>query len=221
MSILLSILWWLFVILGSLLLALLVTPLRARVQGRLSLEGLDGRMGFDWAFGLVSVKARAGHGARLYMLGLPIHPLLLGKKQASEKKKKGKKQQQTQKIHKTKKSSTSFGSIWQHRRSLLRALGRLLGTLHIRGQLRGRLGLEDPADTAELWGRLQAAQALSPRGFRLDVEPGFVEEELDLEGALSAWLVPIHVAGVAIALLFTKPIRQALRGLRAGAGRQV
>lgn len=82
-----------------------------------------------------------------------------------------------------------------------------LGTL----TLRGRIGLEDPADTGILWGRLAPfVHALSGPRRRIDVAPDFTGPRLDLEGRASIVVSPPRLlrAGLAFAWANALPARQ-------------
>jgi hypothetical protein len=62
-------------------------------------------------------------------------------------------------------------------RPALRLLGRLAGTLRLRRlRLQGSFGLGDPAATGQVFGYLQGAQGLLPRGLRLELSPDFVRQ---------------------------------------------
>ena len=98
----------------------------------------------------------------------------------------------------------------QHRCTLTRFLGRLYRAMGVRARLEGALGLDDPAETAVLWGALMQLQALLP-GLELAVRPDFLDEELDLRGRLRgrAWL--LHLLVVLVGQLLRADTRRMLR----------
>jgi hypothetical protein len=92
---------------------------------------------------------------------------------------------------------------------MLLRLGR---TLRLRLRVSGFVGTGDPADTALLFAQLRALRALP--GVKLDLEPDWLEEELELDAEGSARISVGHLLVVAAALLWARENRLALRAMR-------
>jgi hypothetical protein len=73
MAMILTFFSWIGMILGTLVLVLLVVPLRIRINGRVGdQEGFGYEWGGDWALGVIGVEKIAGHPVRLSVLGLRV-----------------------------------------------------------------------------------------------------------------------------------------------------
>jgi hypothetical protein len=101
-----------------------------------------------------------------------------------------------------------FRALLQSRgflRRLRRYLGRLYRALHV-GKLHGtaHVGLDDPADTGELWALVGPASLVLTRrhpGFVLT--PSFDQARLDLDGTWRVTLVPLELLAVTLAFAFS------------------
>lgn len=218
-------LWTVAVILGLLLaLALLVVllPFHARAVG--TVEGLsargEARISFGWV--LLSVRLRPG-GASLYVLGLRLWTFRPSAEEAGEEDEEAQAAKEAEKRAKAeekkkkrgKKKRPSIRALWRHRRTGWRLLRRLAATLRLRAEVRGVVGLGDPADTASLFQTLWILDGTLP-GVRLDVTPDWLDERIELEGELRARLWLAHLGGVLLAALWKKDTRMLLRAVRAG-----
>ncbi|HRE91260.1 MAG TPA: hypothetical protein PK095_19235, partial [Myxococcota bacterium] len=102
--------------------------------------------------------------------------------------------------------------FWQHRDALLRALLRLVSTLHLRGRVEGAVGLSEPDDTIWLALAIHALADRLPEG-TLDLDVDYTDLTLEVSGRLSSWVVPLHVAAVGLALVtFDRTTRHAVFG---------
>ncbi|HSA20721.1 MAG TPA: hypothetical protein P5076_04665 [Myxococcota bacterium] len=210
LGVLLGVLGWLLVGLLGLALLLVLVPVHARAAGRARLEGdegdrLEGTFRVAWGAGLVVFTGSLGEGLWLRVLGLrvarlrPGHGPGRGAKVAHPEERPGRQAE---------RRGRGGAWFWRHRRALLGAARRLLGTLHLRGRLRGVVGMEDPADAALLHGLLLALGAL---GVETEVECDYLEARLDLAGELRLRAWPAETLAVALELLFRRELRAALR----------
>ena len=86
----------------------------------------------------------------------------------------------------------------------------MLSTLHLTGQVKGSLGLGDPADTAWLAVLLMQLESRFER-FRWAVQIDYTDEVIDLNGRIQAWLVPGQLILVGLALFLRRDVRMALK----------
>ena len=101
----------------------------------------------------------------------------------------------------------------RHRRTLLRAAMRLLGSFRFDGWIRGSFGTGDPAETATAWALLQVVDGRIPH-LHLDVTPRYVDEGWDLEGDVRFGVWPIRTAVAALGLLLRRDVRRAMKTAR-------
>jgi hypothetical protein len=184
-----------------LLLALLV-PLHARAWGRVRDDRADGRVRVRWGGGVVSFLA-APEGLELRILGLRVSRLRGARKERGEKKPEAKKRDRDGK-------QRGPGWAWRHRRTLLRAMGRLLAALHPRGRVAGTVGLGDPMDMAALFALLASADERLRR-LELDVACDWTEEVLDLDGTVRVLVWPLELLIVLLVVRLGADVRRALR----------
>lgn len=226
MAILLSILAWLGAVLGAILLALLALPFHVRARGELSEERMAARLDGSWGWGLLGLRWRPGRSdPRLYLLGLRIYRIDVeqlrrdeDRRRARREKKERRRQDRRASKHKKRarrardraRGRGQRGLRWfvSHRRTIYDVIARLLRTLRFRLHLRGTLGLDDPADTAQLFAVLQLMSRLP---VELDIQANYLEEQIDLEGDSSArvWLGLVLL--VALSLLLRRDVWRLLR----------
>ncbi len=104
------------------------------------------------------------------------------------------------------------------RRRLMRFLSDCWKAIHKHDlRLRVRIGLDDPADTGQLWafcgpvaGLLQTARHASIR-----LEPDFAESTFELDGSGRVRIVPLRLLHLAGALLLSPAVWSGLRQMRA------
>lgn len=196
----------LLVALGALLGLVLVMPLSVQAQGAVSASAFTATFGLKvrWAFGALGLDVDpSGQVFRLF--GIKVWRSSTRNK--TEKKNPRERARQVRKVRKVrrdrkKKRSRNNGPLWfwHHRDELLQTLLRLLSTLHLRGRVEGLVGLEEPDDTIWLALAIHAVSDRLPEGtLALDVD--YADLTLEVEGRLSAWVVPLHVAAVGLALI--------------------
>ena len=188
MGILLTILLWLLILLGGLLLVLLLVPIEVRAEGEI--DGLDatGSIDIRWGWVLLGLRIARGQGAALYLLGLRVYRMSLeGEK---EKKKKDKKE---------KKSGKKRGARWAWRNRHL--FLRILRAFHLRGWLWGTIGTGDPADTAMIVQSIFRPIEGRFSRFHVCVEPDYLDDVLELGGAIRTIIWPLEFVAVLLVTL--------------------
>ena len=198
-------------LLGFLGLALLLgaLPFHARARGGARNGQLSGQLRATWAFGLVALELSAT-GVTVRVAGLAVfRPRRAGRAALPARAAEGEAAGEGLR----RSGLARVRGALENRRPLLRMAARLVGALHLRLRLAGRLGLGDPADTAALSGVLEAVRALP--GVELSVELDWLGEALDLmaEGSARLWLP--EALGVAGFLLLRRENRAALRAVMA------
>lgn len=110
------------------------------------------------------------------------------------------------------KGKSGRGFFWAlaHREGMKRAARRLLATLALRLEVRGQLGLGDPADTV-IVERVVSTLGERLPGVRLAVAWEYIDEVLELDGEGRARIWPVHTLGVALLLLLDREVRALLR----------
>jgi hypothetical protein len=100
------------------------------------------------------------------------------------------------------------------RRRLFGLLRALFRAIEIKGlRLRGRLGLDDPADTGRLWGYLGGLYFSVGGASRIDmqIEPDFTGAVLALQGAGEIRFVPLQLIGIVLGFVFSPATVRAVR----------
>jgi Protein of unknown function (DUF2953) len=163
------------------LIALLAIPVDVKFSVRLH-ERFKARVMIAWMFGLVR---------------LPI-PSKTGKPARQEPSPKTGRGQHFYKRGRNMVTMLRSEGFWPR---LLRFASDILNVMHIRIlRLRVRLGLEDPADTGQIWafvGPLTVMLA-GARGTDIDIEPDFERAFLSVDGNAELRVVPIRVFAVVI-----------------------
>lgn len=215
MSILLAIVTAILCALLGLLAAVVLLPFRARAAGVVHDGEPSGAVAIDWGFGLLGVRLDTRRRVGLRLLWLPVARFRIRRKAAGERERKrervrGARPERTAKERKERPAvMRRLRAALAEREAFQRMAARLVAALHLRLRASGRLGIGDPADTATLFGLMAALRSLP--GVELDVELDWVDEvlELELEAAGRVWIAELIV--VAVALLFARPNRRALR----------
>ncbi|MBI5498858.1 MAG: hypothetical protein HY907_01335 [Deltaproteobacteria bacterium] len=208
MTILVAVLFWLAVVLGGVLLLALLVPVSVRACGGVRGESANGVVDARWGGGVVRLTIGSGEEGRVRVFGLPLFRVK-GKSRA-EGKRKGRNHRWTPMDTDGKGKP---GAAWAHRRTLWMAMRRLLRTLHLRGRIEGTVGLDDPADTAVLYGMLATVDGGSER-FVVAVDCDWVDETLELEGTVRGMLWPLQVVAVGLALWVRRDVRRAWGAMR-------
>jgi hypothetical protein len=216
MSIVLTILAVLGIVLGSLLALLLLVPVHLRAAGVLSADDLWGQAIGRWGWGAIHLCADTDDGVVFRLFGFRID----WRPSPDDEKKRRKKDERQEKKQNKKQKRRDEGqpgqarAVWRSRRALLRMVGRLLGTLHLRLWVEGVIGLGEPDRTVALDQCLQQIDARTGPGLDLDIWCDFHEPMVDLEAVFTArvWLIETLVG--AIGLLLQRETRTAIRALR-------
>jgi hypothetical protein len=165
-------------------------------------ETLQSQIIIGWLFGLVRI---------------PLHSREKGARQPKkpQKKKKPKRSRSWRQGLHVGAMLRSQGFISR----LIRLLSRLRGCIHIR-QLRllVRLGLDDPADTGQLWGIVGPLTLAIPVPARADVaiKPEFSGAIFQVDGEGAFRIVPIEIIGTLIGFAFSPVTLRALYTLGTG-----
>jgi hypothetical protein len=202
-----AILGWLLIVALGLVLVLLLVPFHARASGRVRLQGdqddvLDGRFRLAWGAGFLSLNGSPAHGILVRVLGIRLARLGPGAGPKAQEKR------ATRKKKRPDRPGRGAGWFWRHRQVLLGAGMRILRTLHLRGELRGAIGLEDPADMAIVHGLLDLA---ARAGLGVAVECDYLEPRLDLAGELGLRFWPAETLVVAVGQWLRPELRAALK----------
>ena len=191
----------LFISLG-LLAALLLTPLRVRAWGAAGELELWGR--FEARWGPLAFRMGTDLEARAYVVGIPLRrPTTRAEPETEEKPRAGR--------------WPSVGRLGELRRDG-RAVGAMLWqglrAVHLRLEIHGTMGLDDPADTATARAVAQLADDALPAAVRLDLRDHLLEDTTQLSGAISARAIPAQLALLVIVWLVRADTRRVLRGMR-------
>lgn len=212
----LTILTWIGIVIGVVLLLVLIMPVHAQAAGSIGEEELDAAARVSWGWGLFALRWSAASGGAVYLLGLRAMRVQgdASKKERKRDRKAEKKRDKAKK-KKRKKSKRGLGWLVEHRQTLLGLAGRLMRALGLRGRLWMRLGLDDPANTAALVQLLILLDQVVP-GLELWVEPEYLEETLEADGEVEMRVWLLELLGIALArLLFDRQTRALLKPVRA------
>lgn len=161
-------------------------------------EKLQGRVTIDWLFGLVRIPVRReDNKAR------PTPP--------------------PQKARRTRVRRDLHGGAMLRSKGflarLLRLLRRLWGCIHIRRlRLHLLLGLDDPADTGQLWGVIGPLALLIPVPARAElvIQPEFTGAVLQIDGEGAVRILPIEIIATLFAFALSPVTLRALYALGTG-----
>ena len=193
-----EVLAWIGIVLLAVVAVVLLMPWQYGAHGEIDGTRVDGDVRVRWALGLLSFRIARGSGAGLYMLGVRVVRIPLGKDDKGKKKAK-------KKTRGDRKSGRGLGWSFGARR----VLTRLFRTLHLRGHLEGRFGTGDPADTALCYGVVNAVGSGLP-GVTIDVWADYLDEVVELRGSLRGWFWPAQALAVFLAILVRRDTRRAL-----------
>ena len=215
----LTILAWIGIVIGSVLLLVLVVPAHARAAVSIEDEDVEASAQVDWGWGLFALRWSIDSGAAVHLFGLRVIKVRADASDEDDererKAEKKRKKQQRRQAKRNKKSRRGLRWFTEHRQALLRLAGRIMRALGLRGRLWLRVGLEDPANTAVLVQLLALLDRAVP-GLELWIEPDYLEETLEANGSaeLGVWL--LGLVGIALAgLLFDRQTRALLKPVRA------
>jgi hypothetical protein len=86
-------------------------------------------------------------------------------------------------------------------------------------RLRLRIGLDDPADTGQLWALMGplSAIAANSQAAEVSIEPDFMQSTLELHSSGRIRLVPLQLLGLALGLLLSPAFWQGMRQMKKAA----
>ncbi len=208
MIVLWIILWILAGLLGLVLLLVLV-PLGATAGGTAMDLEAGGDFRIWWGFGLLQLRGGSGEKPHLRLAGIRVKTMGRGDAGNDDD------DDDAKDTRKAKKKRSSPGLRWflRHRRTLLWAVSRLLGSFRLEGRIRGSFGTGGPADTAAVWGILQMLEGRTAL-LHLEISPRYVEEGWDLEGDVRFGVWPIRTAVAALGLYLRRDVRRAIKTAR-------
>jgi len=123
---------------------------------------------------------------------------------------------------KPKAGKWNFMALVKHkgfRRRILRFMGDLWRAVHTEDvDVHVRIGLDDPADTGQLWAFIGPVAGLlaNCRETRVRIEPDFVDETVEMNGSGNIRIVPLYVLYLAAALAISPSVWAGMRQARAG-----
>lgn len=219
----LYILLWILVGIGSLVLLVVLLPFRGKAEGGLTEGRVYGGLSGDWAWGFLSFRYEAGQPAKLYLAGLRVARFKLERRRGSaeeEEKKERKKREKAREKKEKKRERRQQAALRGEKAGLarrdipvlVRMARRMVHPLAIAGRVEGTLGTDDPGDTALIGEALRQIDRVSSR-LAVDVQPSYVEEVVELEGEvrLRVWIAQFLV--VTLGLLLSRENRRVLRAL--------
>ncbi len=177
--------------------ALVLLPFHVEARGQIDDGDVDGRLQASFGWWLLALRLDAS-GLRLRLLGIPLWRLRGGDdaRRSARREKRREKRRDKQRRRQTRdKTGPGLPTTWRHREGLFELARGVIGALPVRGHLHGTVGLGDPADTAALFGLL-APLAARGAAMDIDVEPDWLDETLDLDGAvtLRVWIAHLLAA---------------------------
>ncbi len=201
-QVLLYILYTLAVLLGIILLAPIHFDFGGEYAQSLSFQG---RM--RWAGGLLGLEIDHREGKFNGALGIfglkKTISIRSGKTANSEKTSK------SQKTHSPKKDNDSGSNIssffnLQLFTAVNNVFHQLVRALHLRLNLSGTFGFDDPSLTGVTLGLISTFDRGSGS---LDLTPDFTRAVVDMRGSFKGWMIPLQILVIGIVFLLMKPVR--------------
>jgi len=168
-------------------LVLLVVPFHLRAAGAIHEDDVWGEARVLWGFGLLAVVASFSRGVELRLLGLRVFRLKGGRRKKKEKKRKEKEPKEE------KEKKGDWRAFLRNRSKLLEWTIDLLRPLCPRLRARGIIGLDDPANTAVLYGVLSQLRRLPRTELAVETDWAGDALELDVEVEMRLWLAHLLV----------------------------
>jgi hypothetical protein len=196
---------WIAIVISLVLLALLLLPIRILLSGLADdQKGLGYQLVIDWAFGIFTIQAVNGKPISLFFLGLRMWPFLsrAGKKEKVKKKAKKKKYS----------ARALFGWTTNNLQRINVILKRFACAIFLKGYLIGRIGLPDPADTANIALLCKLIKIPTER-FKLAIACVYDDEILNIKASVQATLIISYLGLAAVELILERETRIMLRSL--------
>lgn len=184
--------------LGLLLLfivALLAVPVKVSFQLSWQ-QAFQGSLRLRWLFGLVRIPIR-----------LPFAGAAKPDKRARRKESPRRKKDNAKKLFQQKSLRRR---LLRFLRDFWRAIGKRNLKLHV------RIGLDDPADTGQLWALLGpvAALAANSREASIRLEPDFFNNTFEMQSSGEIRIVPLYLAYLTLGLILSAPVLRAIKQSR-------
>lgn len=196
---------WTAIVIGLLLLAVLLIPIRIRLSGLVDDQrGFGYQVVIDWAFGFLMVYAVDGQPISLFFLGLRVWRFSLKprKKEKAEKKLKDK-------LYSAKAVSGWIQKYFQRINLIVKRFAR---AIFLKGYISGRVGLPDPADTAKIAFFCDRLRIQEGR-FQLAIACVYGHEMINMKACAQATLIIGYLGLVALRLILERETRIMLRSL--------
>ncbi len=199
MAVLVTLLVWLFWLLLVVLAIVLLVPIRMKVRGELSNDGVDFEANGVWGFGLLRARFASQAESGLWLLGFRLR--------IESWKPMGRTRKGLRSLKQELRGNFRLGRLWKQKQRGFFNVRAFVSVLNLRGALKGSIGFADPADTALLEIILRAAKGWLPR-MRLSVRPVYMQECIDLMGFVGSTVWPVMVVWVMIRMFLAKQIRK-------------
>ena len=195
---------WIVLACLALLVLLLAVPVELSYAICLRTGERSARGQVSWFFGLVRVK-------------LPTQPDVRSSAERTPSPRRSEENRRRSKKRSSRQSPLAMLSVEGAVQHLVRLLNRLLSGLHVQElEIRGRLGLGDPADTGQIWALVGPLSVLldTPRVSRVDFQPDFAAEvfEFSSQGRMRA--VPLEYLGVILRFALSPITFRMFRAMR-------
>lgn len=179
------------------LLTLLAIPIDLVYQ--VSWDGrMQGEARLHWLFGLVKVR-----------IPVEAKPSLPPTKKARTPRRKAK--------SKRKAHPLAAWRIRSFRRRILKFLHDLWQAIHKRDvRLQLHIGLDDPADTGQLWAIMGPLSAILAQGrdVHIDIEPDFTQSHFELNSSGDIRIIPLQLLAIVLGLLLSPPFWYGLQQMQ-------
>lgn len=160
-----------------------------------------------WAGGLLSIELMRSEGTFHGTWGFLGWQKAISKNEAKSPDSKsppGSKKPRTPKKSSHSKSDLSAFMNPQLFVALKNVFLKLVQALHLKLQLSGIYGFDDPSLTGVMVG---AIAALNRDSSFIDLDPDFTREVVDIRGSIGGWLSPLQIIVIGLGFIFKKPVR--------------
>lgn len=197
---------WVLGLVAAGLLVLLVVP--AHIEARGYIEGADaaGRAQARWGWWVFVLRVDSATGLTIRVFGIRVWRWRPGAGRDD-----GDDDATTSWWRERGRRAGGGLQALRHRRGLWRLLRRIVGAFPVTGHLVGTIGLRDPADTAALF---VVVDRLDPEARFIHVDPDWIDDTFELDGALRLRIWPAHVLAAALyAVIADGEVRRAVWAL--------
>jgi hypothetical protein len=184
----------------------LLAPIQFAVEGEYAERvSIQGRL--RWTGGLLRFEIIYSEGKFKGSWGIlwmkKLNPMKAGKRSKKEK------PSQAKKPRTSKEGSKSNGNISSFLnpelfRIVKDVFHKLLQALHLRMNLSGTFGFDDPALTGLMAGLIGA---IGRGASSIDLTPDFTSTVVDMRGTIQGWIMPLQILVIGIVFMLMKPVR--------------